>query len=122
MPYEIIREPQGAYKRFWGVVTPAEFLASVHEFHSDPHFESIRYTINDFLATEHFRMPESAIEDVAAINLGASFVNQKIKIAAVTTDSVIIEMARKFAEISQSYPTQLFASLDEARNWVQAPG
>lgn len=122
MPYEIIREPQGVYKRFWGVVTPAEFLASVHEFHNDTHFESIRYTINDFLATEHFLMPESAIEDVAAINLGATFVNQKIKIAAITTDSVIIGMARKFAEISQSYPVKMFTSLDEARAWVKAPG
>ncbi len=118
MPYQIIREKQGTYKRFWGVVTAEEFLASVAKFHSDPEFESIRYTINDFTDCESFYMPSGNILDVAAINLGATRINQKVKIAAVTVDETIIRMADEFAELSQSYPIRIFSTLDDARAWV----
>ncbi|MEY5099099.1 MAG: hypothetical protein RJA36_1818 [Pseudomonadota bacterium] len=122
MPYEIIREPHGVYKRFWGVVTPGEFLASVRGFHSDPQFEHIRYTINDFSATESFAMGEGAIEDTAAINIGASYVNSRYRILAVTEDPVIIGMARKYDAVSDMPPILVFPTLLDARQWLSASG
>ena len=120
MPYEIIREPQGIHKRFWGIVTADEFLSSVGQFHSDPRFENIRYTINDFSETEAFTMGEGGILDTAAINIGATFVNPKYRILAVTSDPVIIAMARKYDQITQMPPILLFATLTEALDWVQS--
>lgn len=120
MPYEIIREPQGIHKRFWGVVTAGEFLSSVGKFHSDPRFENIRYTINDFAATESFVMGESGILDTAAINIGATFVNPKYRILAVTEDPTIIAMAKKYDELTGLPPILVFATLAEARQWLQA--
>jgi hypothetical protein len=87
MPYEITREPLGVHKRFWGVVTVAEFMASVREFHSEPHFERMRYTINDFSQTERFALNEGPIEDTAAVNLGANFTNPRYRVLAVTRSS-----------------------------------
>ena len=122
MPYEIIREPHGVHKRFWGVVTAGEFLASVVGFHSDPQFERIRYTINDFSATERFAMSEGAIEDTAAINIGASYMNSKYRILAVTEDPVIIGMAKKYDAVSDSLPILIFPTLLDARQWLHASG
>lgn len=119
MPYEITREPRGAYKRFWGIVTPAEFLESVRNFHNDPYFETIRYTINDFTETESFVMADTHIDDTAAINLGSSYTNPRIKVLAVTTDPIIIAMAKKYDQLNQHAPILICATLQEAREWLQ---
>jgi hypothetical protein len=118
MPYEIVREDRGAYKRFWGVVTPTEFLDSLIAFHSDPHFERFRYTIQDFTETAHLSLTESHIEDAAAICVGASFTNPNIRILAVTTDPGIIGMAKKYDQVTRTDPILIFPTLDEARHWV----
>jgi hypothetical protein len=118
MPYEIIREPRGVHKRFWGVVTAKEFLASVVNFHSDPHFEHIRYTINDFSAVEHFSMQTPSIEDTVAVNIGATHTNSNYRILAITVDPVIVAMARKYDTLSQLPPILVFPTLADARQWL----
>jgi len=65
-------------------------------------------------------MGEGGILDTAAINIGATFVNPQYRILAVTVDPVIIAMARKYDQITQMPPILLFATLAEAREWVQA--
>lgn len=120
MPYAIVREKLGAHKRFWGVVTPEEFLESVERFHSDPFFENIRYTINDFTATESFVLSESHIEDAAAINIGSAATNARITVLAVTTNPLIIGMAKKYDQLHLSTPILIFATLEEARAWIKA--
>lgn len=119
MPYEIIREARGMHKRFWGVVTAQEFLASVVNFHNDPEFENIRYTINDFSAVEHFSMPVRSIEDTVAVNIGATYMNAQYRILAVTVDPVIVGMARKYDMLSQLPPILIFPTLADARQWLQ---
>ncbi len=54
MPFEIVWEPRGVYKRFWGFVTDAEFIRSVKAAQEDPRFDDIHYNINDYLAVEGF--------------------------------------------------------------------
>ena len=118
MPYEIIRETKGAYKRFWGIVTPREFLESVKNIHNDPHFETIRYSINDFSDTERFELSDSHIDDTAAINVGASFTNPNMRILAVTINPKIIGMARQYDQITRAEPILIFPTLIEARKWL----
>lgn len=118
MPYEIIRETRGAYKRFWGIVTPQEFLDSVRNFHNDQHFETVRYSINDFTETERFELSDSHIDDTAAINVGAAFSNPNVRILAVTCDARIIGMARKYDQITKAAPILIFPTLAEARRWL----
>lgn len=120
MPYEIVRENRGAYKRFWGVVTPREFLDAVIAFHCDPHFERFRYSIQDFTETAHLSLTDSHIEDAAAITVGASFTNPHIRFLAVTTDPGIIGMARKYDQVTRTEPILIFPTLGEARHWVES--
>lgn len=119
MPYEIVREHRGTYKRFWGTVTPNEFLDSVIAFHNDPHFERFRYTINDFTETEHLVLSDSLIEDTAAMTVGSSFTNPYIRILAITTNPIIIDIARKYDQVTKAEPVIIFPTLQQARDWLE---
>ena len=50
MPYEIVWEPKGAVKRFFGRVSDAEVLQSGLEIECDPRFDNLNFVINDVLA------------------------------------------------------------------------
>ena len=118
MPYEIVREPRGAYKRFWGVVTPDEFLESVSKFHNDRFFETIRYTINDFSAAERFELSDTHIVDTASINIGSTYTNPNVSILAVTISPMIIGMAKKYDQLTNTAPILIFSTLEQARAWI----
>lgn len=116
MPYEIVREPRGVHKRFWGMVTPGEFLDSVKSFHNDPHFDSVRYTINDFSDVEGFVMEETHIEQTAAINVGAAYTNPNIRVIVVTRDPRIIGLTKKYDQLTGAEPVAIFPDLQQARH------
>ena len=94
MPFETKRESQGAYKRFFGFVSGAEFLQSVFENHSDPDYDSMAYTINDFLGVTGYSVDATHVRTVAAYGRGAEFINAKIKVAIVTEDAQVREMVK----------------------------
>lgn len=49
MPYRIRWEGHGVYRRFFGVLTLAEFKDAYEEMCSDVRYEGIRYIISDYL-------------------------------------------------------------------------
>lgn len=121
MPFEIVWEPLGVYKRYWGVVTVSEFIDSSAKLHGDRRFDSIRYVINDYLGVEGHDVSEEAIAGIAAISLRGQVANANIRIGLVTTDSRIKELAWEFSSRTlASYPTQLFATVAEARDWISS--
>ena len=119
MAFELIWEPHGAYKRFWGFVSIPEFIESSAKLHGDRRFDSIRYVINDYLGVEGHEVSEEAIAGIAAVSIGGQAINANFRIALVTTDAAIRELAWQFASRTlASYPTQLFSTVAEARKWV----
>jgi hypothetical protein len=52
MPYRIRWEGHGVYRRFFGVLTLAEFREAYEEMCSDVRYEGIRYIISDYLECE----------------------------------------------------------------------
>lgn len=119
MPFEIVWEPLGVYKRYWGVVTVSEFIDSSAKLHGDRRFDSIRYVINDYLGVESHEVSEVAIAGITAISVEGQATNANIRIALVTSDSRIKELAWQFSSRTlASYPTQLFSTVTEARGWI----
>lgn len=121
MAYEIMWETGGVSKRFHGHVSDDELIQSLVQVESDPRFDSIRYVINDFLDVEGFTVSEDGVLMASAIDRGAAQSNPHIRIAVVTTDSQIHELARLYAASPvNAYPTEVFLNDGEARCWVSA--
>jgi hypothetical protein len=120
MAFEIVWEPPGVYKRYWGLVTAPEFIESVARLHGDPRFDRLRYVINDFLNIEGHEVSEKTIAGIAAVSIDAQTNNPNIRVALVTTDDAIKQLAWLFASRTlASSPVQIFATVADAREWVR---
>lgn len=119
MSYEIIWERRGVIKRYFGHVTTDDLVQSVVDVEKDARFDSLRYCINDFLGITGISSSPQDIEDISALDKGASFSNPRIMIAVVTTSPEVISLANEYANSAlNSYPTKIFSSLDDARSWL----
>jgi len=122
MGYEIVWEPRGACKRFFGQVSDAELMRSVVEIEGDHRFDAIRYVVNDFRAVEGFQVTEENVMTISAIDGAASITNPTIKIAIVAVDAAVRAMAELYANSPlNTYPTRIFAAMAEARAWAETP-
>lgn len=119
MPYNIIKETNGNYKKFFGHLTGTEFLQSVFENHSDPEFERLRYTINDLLEIESHSVTESSLEIAVAHGLRVAQSNPLRKIAVVTDDPLIQHHVSAHST-SGEQRLEVFKSLHDARSWVES--
>ncbi len=117
MPFEITREKRGAYKKFSGFVTNGEFFQSVFENQSDPDYDRMAYTINDFLEVTGYGVGTKDVERVAIFGLGAEYINARIKVAIVTLDPQIRVLVRSFTDLTH-YELEFFTSVADARIWV----
>lgn len=119
MSYELIWEPRGVIKRYYGVLTSTDLVEPVERTEADPRFDRFRYVINDFLAVERMELAPFAVEHVAAVDHAAAKTNQNIWIAVVTTASEVIELVERYAELSRNaYPTRVFDTMEQARSWL----
>lgn len=119
MAVEILWETRGAYKRFHDHVTDRELIDSVLEIEGDPRFDSMRYTINDFLGVTSFSVLEQTVRIVSAIDGAAALTNPDIRIAIVATDAQIKALAELYATSPlTAYPTRIFPHVAAARDWL----
>jgi hypothetical protein len=119
MAIEIDWEPRGFVRRFRGFVTGAELMQSVAAVGGDPRFDDLRYVINDCRAVEGFDVTAEKIRLVAALDGAAARTNPRVRIAVVTTDERILDLAAMYAASPLApYPTRCFPSLEEARTWL----
>lgn len=119
MSYELIWEPKGVIKRFFGHVTCQEVLAAGNQSQGDLRFDRNRYAINDFLDCTEFEIDYVMLDEIAAISGAAQKSNPNIRIAVVATLPEILAAFRHYASVPvQSYPTRLFTTRAEARVWT----
>ncbi len=119
MAFELVWEPRGVYKRFYGYVTDTELMDSVVTIESDARFDGLRFVINDFLGVEGFAVSEDNILTISAIDNAASRTNPNIKIAVVATDQRVHDLANIYADSPlNAYPTAIFPTPDAARTWL----
>jgi hypothetical protein len=119
MSYEIIWEPRGAVKRFFGRVTSHDMLQSVVDTESDARFDDLRYVINDFLDIEELDLANTDIQEIAAIDGAAARSNPRITIAVVTIHDEIVALTNQYASSPfNAYPIKAFSTSAKARSWL----
>lgn len=120
MPFEIEWEPRGLRTRFHGLVSGADILRHSTAIDNDPRFDSLRYVIADFLEADLHSISETDVMLVSANDYGAAHTNPNIRVAIVTTDERVRSLARLYAAPPlEPYPTEVFRSVVEARDWIE---
>ena len=120
MPYKLRWEGHGVYRRFFGVVSSAEFREAYEEMTGDLRYECIRYIISDYLEAE----PGPDLTDTF---LGR--VEQRARLeydcgpdivhATVSNGEKMLAHVRYFESLPLApYPEATFATLTEARRWI----
>jgi len=119
MPFEIVWEPHGLYKKYTGCVTGQDVIQSVEATMGDERFDELLYTLNDYLDVTGLDMGASAIDQVVAYALGAHVQRPKGRIAIAATHPLVIGMIQKFSSVQgDGYPIAIFSTLAEARDWA----
>jgi len=119
MPYLLIWEHDGVYKKFTGVVTGDELLRSVNEVANDMQFGKARYEVSDYLGAESTEFSQDALNEVRAVRIGSFQRNPRIRVAIVTHDPQIQQ--RIFSTIATRltlHQTQVFSDVAEANLWA----
>lgn len=119
MPFELIWEPRGVYRRYHGAVTIAERERSFDLICGDPRFDRLRYTLTDYLEVSDYEVSEPATEEIAARHIAPMQINPRIVIAAVAVDPRIVAAIEHFISLSfVAGPYRVFATEPAARDWI----
>lgn len=119
MPYSLVWEPHGVYKKFCGCVSGEELLQSVREVATDIRFGALRFEVSDYLETERTEFSQDALNEVRAVRIGSFMNNPAMKVAIVTLDSEIQQ--RIYSTIAARltlHQTKVFNSLPDANAWL----
>jgi hypothetical protein len=117
MPFEIVWEPRGVYKRFTGNVSFQEYMRSQEIVLGDVRTDDLKYVINDLTAAEGYSASADDAEYSAAFNEGVSRTNPRLQVAYVTTDVRAIALI-KIGAVFSSLVVKRFPTLEEARAWA----
>jgi hypothetical protein len=120
MPYRIRWEGHGVYRRFFGVITVAEFREANKEMRSDVRYEGIRYIISDYLDAQPAQeITEQDLKAYARKERLHFYDSPDIVQAIVTTDPKNVKFARYYESLGISpYCTADFATVADARAWI----
>ncbi len=119
MAYEVVWEPRGVWRRFSGMLTPSDLVASVDEVQGDPRYDSLRYSINDFLAVENAAEIAGILDLVLAKAIGGALSNPNLVMAIVARSETVVSHAKMFLRPDFPYPVKLFPDVDAARVWLK---
>jgi len=120
MPYRIRWEGHGVYRRFYGVITLAEFREANKEMRTDVRYGGIRYIISDYLEAQPAPdITERDLRTYAELERLYFFSSPDIVQAIVATDPKTVTFARYYESLGVSpYCVADFATVPEARHWI----
>lgn len=119
MPYSLIWETHGVYKKFTGVVTGAELLQSVNEVANHMEFGKAKYEVSDYLEAESTDFSQDALNEVRAVRIGSFHGNPRLRVAIVTRDPDIQQrMHTTIAARLTLHQTQVFSAVADANEWL----
>jgi len=118
MPYAITWHKRGAYKKFSGHITAAEFLESISVVNCHPDYDTFKFTANDFLAVSSYEVTADDVTLFAAHGLGAKVSNQHVVMAIITKDADITRIVQALYAPLTEYDIGYCENLAEAREWL----
>ena len=120
MPYRIRWEGHGVYRRFFGVITRAEFLEAYEEMCHDVRYEGIRYIISDYLDGHPGPdLTEKDLKAFAKLERLRFWDSPDTVQAMVATDPRTVAYVKYYESLRVSpYCMGYFATVNEARHWI----
>ena len=122
MSYTMNWEEQGNVTSYYGVVDISEVFESDREFYNDPRSDKAKYRIIDFSQATPGLVDESLIEDIAAMDYGASLSIPRLNVAFITKDPYIKELCNQYIQLCMKmnikWKCMIFEDLDSARKWA----
>jgi hypothetical protein len=119
MAFDLTWEPRGVWRRYHGTLTPGDLSASVDVVQRDERYDTLRYSINDFLAVENVADIALILDQVVAKAIGGAHSNTHLVMAIVARGEAVLSHARLFLMPDFPYPVRLFDNLDAARDWLR---
>ena len=124
MPFTINWEEQGSVTSYYGTVDISEVFETDREFYNDPRSDSSKYRIIDFSQATPGFVDESLIEDIAAMDYGASRSIPRLNVAFITKDSYIKGLCNQYIkliiEMNIKWKCMIFEDMDSARKWTSS--
>jgi hypothetical protein len=121
MPYQLVWEARGVYRRYHGDLSAAERHASLEAICNDRRFDDLRYTITDYRDVGHYEQSEDDTALIAAKHIGPSMSNPRILIAAIALRADIVKAIEHFIALGMTQlPYRIFSNVDDARLWIEA--
>ena len=120
MPYETKWEEKGIYWKYSGILTGDDLLQSNMGIYGDSRFDKLHYQIIDMLDVETFDVDTETMEEVTAMDLGASQSNPNLIVAVVANHI----QAKRLVEIYETtaggapWETEIFETVKDARIWI----
>jgi hypothetical protein len=108
------------YRRFYGVITLAEFREANKEMRSDVRYEGIRYLISDYAEAQPASdITERDLQTYAEHERLYYYSSPNIVQAIVATEPKTVTFARYYDSLGVSpYCLADFATVAEARSWI----
>ena len=120
MGFKLHWERRGVVKHFSGVVTGNDIANSLNDVHGGDEFDPLHFVINDFREVKDIDFSGLDIEYIAALDKAAFITNPSIKVAIVTADPRILDIAAQYANSPLNvYPTRLFDNMVAAELWAK---
>lgn len=120
MGIEIHWDSHGVYRKFFGEVTADDIRQSIEQVHNDLRFESVRYSINDFLDATSVDLPKSVIAQAAMKTIQDSKFNTTLLMAIVAADPAALELAKFYTSPAyQPYQAAIFTTVAQAKEWIE---
>jgi hypothetical protein len=120
MPYTLRWEGHGVYRRFFGVISAAEFLQAYEEMCEDPRYDGIRYLISDYLEAEPGPdITERDLKAFAELERLRFYDSPDTVQATVATSPKTLAYVRYYESLRISpYCMGTFSTVAEAREWI----
>ena len=121
MPFTNTWETDGLYRKFTGVISGEEILASNFELHVEPRFQKIKYVINDFTDITGHSIETGHTKIYATTDEIISNTKGKLKIALIVIQDPLIPLANSYRDqmVGKLFECEIFKTLDKARQWVE---
>jgi hypothetical protein len=122
MPYEVIWEPRGVLKRYFGHVSKADHADSTQELFGDPRFDRVRYVINDFTAADSHSIDDEEIIAYTAGRIGCATYQPDIHGVFVANSPEMVALCKLMSDPQYEIPheTRIFSTLADGRNWLKS--
>jgi hypothetical protein len=119
MPFTSDWEEHGLFRRIYGVLTPGEVVEAMSMLETDARFDKILYVINDCRDADVGNVSDDFLKGFRSDREVAAILNPHRIIANVLSTEDAERIRRLHDErYSGLVKMKTFASIDEAREWV----